>query len=689
MAKRATSAVLKGLNKEQRRAVRHGDGPLLVIAGAGTGKTKTLVHRVAHLIERGHDPARILLLTFTRRAAHEMLRRVDPLLRRLGRSRAGKNHQPASRKLWGGTFHATAARLLRIYGKAIGLDPSFTIHDRGDSEDLIDVLRTELELAKEDKRFPKKGTCMAIYSHCVNSQRPLDEVLDDHFGWCGDYDEDLKRLFSAYTDRKDDSAVLDYDDLLLFWHGILSDAKIGPQVRDRFDAVLVDEYQDTNRLQSEILFLLRPDGKGLTAVGDDAQSIYSFRAATVRNILDYPEQYPGTTILKLEQNYRSTQPILEATNFVIAQSQERYSKDLWSDREGGERPLLATCEDDDEQAEFLVRKILEHREAGIDLRQQAVLFRAAHNSMILEAELAHHDIPFVKYGGLRFVETAHVKDLMAFLRLAENFRDVVGGTRVLKLLPGVGPKKAAQLMNVLLEAEGDLECWEESKVPPATKAKWPKLLQLLRRLTRSQPMKLPLQVHAALKFYAPLLEVKYDNPEPRIRDLEQLEPLAAKFPDRRTMLAEIALDPPAANEEPSDAGVTQGDDFLVLSTGHSAKGLEWEVVYTISATDSNFPIGRANADPIQVEEERRLFYVALTRAKNWLYVSFPMRSYQPFRGESGDAYGFAQLTRFITKGVKRRFRRLTVTLSSDGDAGAPAAGNTRHRVRRRARSMWQ
>ncbi|MFV1965934.1 MAG: ATP-dependent helicase [Pirellulaceae bacterium] len=688
MAKQAISAVLKGLNREQRQAVRHGEDPLLVVAGAGTGKTKTLVHRVAHLIGRGTDPARILLLTFTRRAANEMLCRVDDLLWPLDRLRGRGETQRASRKVWGGTFHATAARLLRIYGTVIGLDPSFTIHDRGDSEDLIDGLRTELGLADTHTRFPKKGTCMAIYSHCVNSQEPIDRILAKHYAWCRDDVHDLKRLFDAYTDRKDESSVLDYDDLLLFWHEILSDSRIGPQIFERFDAVLVDEYQDTNRLQAEILQMLRPEGIGLTAAGDDAQSIYSFRAATVRNILDFPEQFPGTTIVKLEQNYRSTQSILEATNCVIASSKERHTKELWSNRDGGERPLLATCGDDDEQAEFLVRKVLEHCEAGAALRQQAVLFRAGQNSMTIEAELARHHIPFVKYGGLKFVETAHVKDLMAFLRLAENHRDVVAGTRVLKLLPGVGPKKAAQLMQTLMEAEGDFRCWVEDKMPPATKAKWPKFNQLLQRLTQARPLKLTSQVAAVRKFYTPLLEMKVDNPEPGIRDLEQLEQLAGRFPERRTLLTELALDPPATSEE--NPGQTNGDeDFLVLSTVHSAKGLEWDAVFIISATDANFPLGRANADTEQVEEERRLFYVALTRAKNWLCVCFPMRSYQPYRGESGDPYGLAQLTRFITKGVKRRFRKLTVTLSTD-DVEVPAPTHTkRHQVRQRVRSMWQ
>jgi DNA helicase-2/ATP-dependent DNA helicase PcrA len=689
MAKRATSAILKGLNREQRQAVRHGEGPLLVVAGAGTGKTNTLVHRVAHLIDGGIDPGKILLVTFTRRAARAMLSRVDGLLRQRSLARHREAVQPVSRKIWGGTFHATAARLLRIYGKAIGLDPAFTIHDRGDSEDLMDALRGDLGLAQSEPRFPKKGTCMAIYSHCVNSQEPLERIVAKHFPWCSDHVDDLKKLFLAYTDSKDETAVLDYDDLLLFWQGILADRRVGPLVRENFDAVLVDEYQDTNHLQAEILQMLRPGGTGLTAVGDDAQSIYSFRAATIRNILDFPEHFPGTTIIKLEQNYRSTQAILEATNCVIASSRQRYAKELWSNRDGAQRPLLATCVDEAEQAEFVVRKILEQSEAGVPLREQAVLFRAGHNSITLEAALAQHNIPFVKYGGLKFTETGHVKDLMAFLRLAENFRDTVAGTRALKLLPGVGPRRAAQFMQTLLSADGDVRSWLDERVPVAAEEMWPKFLQLLQRLTRARPPKLSSQVAAVRKFYVPLLEVKYDNWESRLRDLEQLEYLAEGFADRRLMLAEIALEPPVTSEKNTERAAPD-DDFLTLSTVHSAKGLEWDAVFVISATDSNFPLGRSNSDPDQVEEERRLFYVALTRAKNWLCVCFPMRSYQLYRGQaSGDPYGFAQLTRFLSKSAKRRFRKLTVTLTSS-DEEIPSPPHTRgNQVRQRTRSMWQ
>ncbi|HEV3005400.1 MAG TPA: ATP-dependent helicase [Pirellulales bacterium] len=686
--------LLRGLNAQQAQAAAHGDGPLLIIAGAGTGKTRTLVHRVAHLIERGIDPGRILLVTFTRRAAGEMLRRVDGLLRR---QTDAHDSQPApgrayanaiAKKLWGGTFHSVATRLLRAYGKSIGLEPAFTIHDRGDSEDLLSVVRTELGLAKTDKRFPKKGTCLAIYSHTVNSRRPLEDVLADVYPWCKDYTAELKRLFRAYVDRKEAASVLDYDDLLLFWRGLLADAQAGEIVRRRFDCVLVDEYQDTNHLQSEILQLLRPDGQGLTVVGDDAQSIYSFRAATVRNILDFPRQFPDTTVVKLEQNYRSVRPVLEAANQVIAQARERFTKDLWTEREAGQRPALVTCNDEDEQAEFLIERILEHREAGIDLRRQAVLFRTSHHSMVLEAELARHNIPFVKYGGLKFVETAHVKDLMAILRLAENPRDLVAGSRLLTLLPGIGPKRARQLMDILLTAGGKFDAWACVKPPPAADAVWPKLVALMISLAEMPATEVASQLHAARKFYAPLLDEKYDNTAPRQRDLEQLEQLAARFPDRAAMLAEIALDPPTTAED--WAGDPHLDeDYLVLSTIHSAKGLEWDAVYVIHASDGNIPSDMSTGSPAQIEEELRLFYVALTRAKDWLYVCFPQRYFHAFRGSRADRFGYAQLTRFLPKDIRTQFHcRVAAVLELDREADESQTAKARKCIRAEVKAMW-
>ncbi len=692
--------LLAGLNPQQRKAATHDQNPLLIVAGAGTGKTATLVHRVAWLIAGGVDPGRILLLTFTRRAAAEMLRRVDGLLHRLGR--------PGATRVWGGTYHATATRLLHRFGKSIGLPPQFTVHDRADSEDLMNVVRTDLNLAKTDKRFPKKGTCMAIYSRCVNARQKLDDALRNQFPWCQQWQDELKRLFDGYVDRKEAAGVFDYDDLLLYWQALVDDGRNLPSpigrgaggeggqkrpspadaIRKLFDCILVDEYQDTNILQAEILYGLSPEGRGLTVVGDDAQSIYAFRAATVRNILDFPKHYKNTAMVTLEQNYRSTQPILEATNRVIGLARERYTKNLWSERVEGERPKLVSCEDDADQAQYVIRRILEHREGGVDLRRQAVLFRASHHSILLEAELARANIPFQKFGGLKFIETAHVKDLMAFLRLAENPRDMVSGSRLLPLLPGIGPSKARQLMDMLLAAGGDFTVWVEWR-PPAGAAKlWPKFVALLSELTRTAD-DLPAQLGRVRKFYAPLLEAKYDNVEPRLRDLEQLELIASRYNSRPRMLLELTLDPPSSTQDLAGPP-SQDDDYLVLSTIHSAKGLEWDAVYVIHAADGNIPSDMATKNPEEIEEERRLFYVALTRAKNWLYVCHPLRYYWPGRS---DRNSFSQRTRFLPEKLLDCFDRCATdpldAEEDDDDFGGVSPHFTSRSIRRRAKDLWR
>jgi len=676
--------VLAALNGAQYDAVTHGDSPLLVVAGAGTGKTTTLAHRVAWHIANGVDPRRILLLTFTRRAAQEMTRRVDGILRRL---RGEDARLPGGGAVWGGTFHAMGTRLLRLHGASIALDPAFTILDRGDSEDLMGVVRSQLGMSRTDRRFPQKGTCMDIYSRTVNSQRPLEEVLRSSFPWCLEHGEDLRRLCAEYVERKLATGVLDYDDILLYWLGLLEDGAAGAEVRKRFDRVLVDEYQDTNALQARIVAMLRPDGSGVTVVGDDSQSIYSFRAADVRNILDFPAMFPGVEVLPLEQNYRSTQPILDATNHVIALAAERHEKNLWTARPGGEAPSVVTCNDEDEQTDFVIRRVLELRESGLLLKRQAVLFRATHHSLPLEMELQRRNIPYRKYGGLKFTETAHVKDLGAILRLAENPRDLSAGLRVLTLLPGVGPTTAQRLMDSLGEAGGDFLTWADLPAPvPAAKVAWASLVGLMISLTRPEPMDLPAQVHAVREVYAPLLERRYDNATARLRDLEQIERLAARFDDRLTLLADMALDPPSWAEELAGPAVLD-EDYLILSTVHSAKGLEWDAVYVIHAADGNFPSDMSTGSVEEIEEERRLFYVACTRAKDWLYVCFPLRYYKSPWNHT-DAHGYAQLTRFLADGPRAAFR------DESGGSGVEATDEpsdpavSGDALKGRLRAMW-
>jgi DNA helicase-2/ATP-dependent DNA helicase PcrA len=705
----ALESLLSGLNPQQRQAAEHGDGPLLIVAGAGTGKTTTLAHRVAALIARGVDPGRILMLTFTRRSAAELLRRVDSLLNRW-RSRAAEvsangladdlsqadgasvgrsvSSSLSTRDVWGGTFHAVASRLLRQHGKLIGLEPDFTILDRADAEDLLNALRSELQLPKTNKRFPLKGTCLDIYSRVVNTQLPLEKVLKESFPWVVDQIDGLKQLFAAFTDRKEQQQTLDYDDLLLFWHGLMTEPACGDVIRQKFDCVLVDEYQDTNTLQAEIVRGLSPTGTGLTAVGDDAQSIYSFRAATVRNILDFPRHFSGTTVLPLEQNYRSTEPILAATNRVIALAKEGHRKELWSSRRDGGPPRLVSCMDEVQQTDYVIEQILALRETGVMLKQQAVLFRAAHHSLQLEMELSRRNIPFHKFGGLKFVEAAHVKDMLAFLRLAENPRDSVSALRILLLLPGIGPKASSQLVEMLSSRNGDLSAWDSYKPPTATATHWPVFLALVKVLSgrHGKSVTLPVEIHHIRTFYAPLMEQKFDDAFTRMRDLEQLEEMSARFQSRSQFLSDMTLDPPSSTQDLA-ADPLLDEDWLTLSTIHSAKGLEWESVYVLHAADGNIPSDIATGSDAEIEEERRLFYVALTRAKSHLHVMHPQRYYFHAHHKS-DHHSYSQRTRFLPDELLPLFERVTVERPSEGKAGAAATGVTTAEIRKRIGRMW-
>jgi DNA helicase-2/ATP-dependent DNA helicase PcrA len=668
---------LSGLNEQQRSAATFGNDPLLIIAGAGTGKTNTLAHRVACLIDGGINPGRILLLTFSRRAAAEMGRRVETILA----SGASKSASAAGSRIWGGTFHSVANRLLRVHCKSMGLGENFTVIDRSDTEDLLNEVRSEIGLDKGNVRFPRKATCLSIYSRCVNAQEPIDATLRGHFPWCNGFDDDLKRLFQAYVAGKQEQNILDYDDLLLYWFHLMQEPSLAEEVSRRFDAVLVDEYQDTNALQATILQKLCPEGHGLTVVGDDAQSIYSFRAATVHNILDFPKAYPAATVLKLEQNYRSVQPILDATNAVIAMCPHRYNKDLFSHRTSRQKPRLVNLVDEDQQCDYVIRRCLEHLEAGIPLKKQAVLFRAAHHSDALEVELSRRNIPFVKYGGLKFLEAAHVKDVLSILRLAENPRDTTSAFRVLQLLDGVGPAHARRAIAHLAASGHSLESWERFLPPPAATGQWAAFVGMLQRIA---PDTLPLseQVAQVRQFYAPVLERRYDQSQVRARDIEQLEQIARNFGSRSQMLSDLTLDPPASTQDLSGPPLRE-EDYLILSTIHSAKGCEWDCVYVIHAADGNIPSDMSTGDAEQVEEERRLFYVALTRAKDFLEVCFPLRYYQK---KWSDRHSYAQLTRFLPEGILERFER--VSLDPKLPKADQAFAGPSVDVRRKVASMW-
>jgi DNA helicase II / ATP-dependent DNA helicase PcrA len=682
------AAYLDKLNPDQRRAVEHGLGaaedsrPLLIIAGAGSGKTSTLAHRVAHIVVNGGDPRRILLMTFSRRAAADMTRRAERIV---GAALGASAAVPLA---WSGTFHSIGARLLREYAGEIGLSPAFTIHDRGDAADLMNLVRHELGFSKTKSRFPMKATCLAIYSRAVNCEAPLEEVLANSFPWCCGWEAELRKLFAAYVEAKQRQNVLDYDDLLLYWAQMMAEPALATDVGARFDHVLVDEYQDTNRLQASILLALKPDGHGLTVVGDDAQSIYSFRAATVRNILDFPEQFrPPAQIVTLERNYRSTQPILSASNAVIDLAAERFTKNLWSDRGSAERPQLVAVRDETDQANYVVERVLENRETGIALRAQAVLFRASHHSGPLEVELTRRNIPFVKYGGLKFLEAAHVKDVLACLRFIENPRDRMAGFRVLQLLPGIGPASAARLLDEV-EAAGSLTALADFSPPPRAAEDWPPFLALVRRLCEHGPG-WPAELAAVRLWYEPHLERIHEDAALRAADLIQLEQIATGYVSRQQFLTELTLDPPEATSDLAGAPLLD-EDYLILSTIHSAKGQEWTAVFVLNAVDGCIPSDLATGTDAEIEEERRLLYVAMTRAKDQLDLIVPQRFYTHQQASRGDRHVYACRTRFIPASMLALFAaRSWPTALATAETASAARPQARVDIGARLRRMWR
>jgi DNA helicase-2/ATP-dependent DNA helicase PcrA len=651
------AAAFASLNDRQREAVWHGigpqadpavpgGGPLLVIAGAGSGKTMTLAHRVANLVLHGADPQRILLLTFSRRAAAEMERRVGSVLQKVLGFTASTQ---APSLPWAGTFHGIGARLLREHAALIGLDESFTIHDRGDAEDLMGLVRHGLGLSSTVKRFPMKGTCLGIYSRCVNTQASIAEVLKEAFPWCAEWEEDLKRLFGAYVEAKQQQNVVDYDDLLLFWSDMAADTGLAQMLSERFDYVLVDEYQDTNRLQASILLGMKPDGRGLAVVGDDAQSIYSFRGATVRNILDFPKAFtPPARIVTLDRNYRSVQPILDVSNAVIARAAERHAKKLWTERTSTRRAELVVVPDEIQQARWVADRALAYREGGVRLTAQAVLFRASSHSAALELELARRNIPFVKFGGLKFLEAAHVKDLLGVLRFVQNPRGRLAGFRTLQLLPGLGAATATRLLDAM-DAAADPGAALASFVPrPALAGDWAGFAALYTALRDPAQSSWPGDVERALAWYAPHLERLHEDAETRRADLEQLARLASGHASRERFLAELTLDPPEATSDQS--GVPGLDeDYLILSTIHSSKGQEWTSVSVLNVVDGCIPSDMATGSDEDIEEERRLLYVAMTRARDHLHLLVPHRFYITQQTPRGDSHLYAARSRFINE----------------------------------------
>ncbi|MDO9094237.1 MAG: ATP-dependent helicase [Rubrivivax sp.] len=660
-------AALAGLNAEQRAAATHPaqDRALLVLAGAGTGKTSTLAARVAWLVQQGADPQRLLLITFSRRAAGEMATRAGRLLHRV----AGLPPSVAPPHLpWCGTFHSVAARLLREDARHIGLAEGFTVLDRGDAEELMAQARQAQGLAETTgrTRFPLAATCVAMHSRCINTRAPLAEVLREHFPWCAMHEAALASLFAAYAAAKAAQHSLDFDDLLLAWWHLLQAPAAAARLRARFDHVLVDEVQDVNALQADIVHALRPGGQGLTAVGDDAQAIYAFRGADPQHLRALPGRCtPQALVLTLTQNYRSTPAILAAANAVIAEAAEGHALQLHSRRTDGLRPRIVTVADEAAEARGVADAVLAEREAGVLLRRQAVLFRTATHSAALELELVRRHVPFVKYGGLRFLEAAHVKDVLAVLRWADNPAARGAAARCARLVPGLGPASVARL----LEGGADLTAFTP---PPAARAGWAALAALMHQL-RAAPA-WPADLALAIHWYQTHLERLFDDARVRRGDLDTLLRLAATQGSRSRFVTELTLDPPAATGD--EAGPPhRDDDYLVLSTLHSAKGQEWSAVHLLRMVDGCMPADMATGRAAEIEEERRLLYVGMTRAKDSLTLWVPQRLHVTQQRAWGDRHLYAPRTRFIGDALLAHFDHAVLTppdaTGPTMEAGAP------------------
>ncbi len=693
----STAEVFERLNEAQREAVLYGEprtpaglqsGPLLIIAGAGTGKTATLAHRVANLLLAGVAAERVLLLTFSRRAAVEMTRRAQAVVADVLACGAQPSAMPGNLNLpWSGTFHAIGNRFIRQYANRLGLDASFNVLDRSDAADLMDLVRHRLGLSKKEQRFPRKDTCLAIYSHRVNTRGSLKQTLEMAYPWCLPWEDQLAGLCRAYVETKLEQQVLDYDDLLLYWQVMMQDGALAAEVGAQFDHVLVDEYQDTNCLQAEILHRLKPSGSGLTVVGDDAQSIYSFRAATVENILGFPGQFdPEAHVVTLRDNYRSTQPILGAANQLMSEASRQYRKDLVAVRGNGQRPRYVTVLDDQSQADYVVEHVLDCRERGCELRRQAVLFRNADHSATLELELTRRNIPYVKYGGLKFFETAHVKDLLSVLRWADNPRNRVAAFRILKLLPGMGPVNAERTCDAFEASGFSWEALAAHPVPSASREAWTGLVRLMSAISGSEAS-WEGQLARVRAWYEPRLENLYEHLQARHNDLDQLERLAMRYTTRESFVTELTLDPPQA------VGDFAGDplldeDYLVLSTVHSAKGQEWESVYLLNVTDGSFPSEFSTARPELVEEERRLLYVAMTRAKSELHLLAPVRFYVTQQAPGGGRYVHGARSRFMSRQVLDAFDQVSWPTQAGAGGGDARRKGPPIDVASRLRGMW-
>jgi DNA helicase-2/ATP-dependent DNA helicase PcrA len=610
----------KELNPSQLEAVNLTQGPLLVIAGAGSGKTRTLTYRVARLVEEGISPASILLLTFTRKAAQEMLKRATELL------------DDRCKRVAGGTFHSFAYAVLRKYSSKVGFENGFSIIDRADSEDLISIMRKAMTGTSRSGSLPRKQTLANIFSRAVNKDVSVEDIV------LNDYPQFIRHLAAiheiskAYQRQKAENNFMDYDDLLIYLEMLL---KKYTDVRDNicktYQYLMVDEYQDTNKIQAQIIYLLAGNHGNVMVVGDDSQSIYAFRGANFENIMRFPEIFPKTRTIQLEENYRSVEPILKLTNVIIERATRKYSKNLFTRKPGGALPLLIKAENENSQSRFVVKKIEKLYGSGVPLNQIAVLFRASFHSFDLEIELAREGIPFVKVGGFKFVESAHIKDVLAHLKVLFNPYDRIGWYRILLLLDNIGPKTALDIYETILAENSGYTGFVKTKLKAGRSKGLDKLKQLFSDID-SRPMTVAQMGEAVVKYYLPVLKKKYDDHPKRTRDLEHLVTIMERYHNLEPFLIDMALEPPNTSVNDTLLSGDLPDNRLVLSTVHSAKGLEWHTVFIIWALDGRFPSIHSLHDETELEEELRLIYVAATRAKENLFFTYPTQIYDRMSG---------------------------------------------------------
>ncbi len=608
------------LNQQQLEAVKTFSGPVLCIAGAGSGKTRTLIYRVARMIETGINPDGILLLTFTRKAARNMLNRVSELIGESGRRVAG------------GTYHSFAAMMLRQYGHYLDLRPNFSIIDESDSGDIINLIRADLGLNRKETRFPQKKTLLEIFSRHINLEKPIESIISEHYQHFSEHTEDIKKIYRNFNEYKENNFLLDYDDLLIYLLRLLRDKQDARNtINDRFRYVMADEYQDTNGLQARITLLLGGTRRNIMVVGDDAQSIYSFRGALISNIIEFPRHFPDCSIIKLERNYRSSSNILGAANSLMKHSREGFAKTLFTLREEGEKTALVSCEDDEEQALFVAARILELREQGVSLNQMAVLFRSSFHAYQLELELKRRNIPYVKWGGFKFLESGHLKDIIAHMRVVQNPQDQVSWLRILLLIEGIGTQSATEIFNTIKNQTDPFD-FSACKVRPKAKEGLIALKKFLRRaleLASEKPSKI---LDLAAEYYFPIMKRHFDDYPRRMKDIDALAVICGRFSRLGEFLAEMALEPPRDASDNNLSGKDNDDEQLILSTIHSAKGLEWHSVFIIQALEGRFPSFNAIKAGENLEEERRLMYVAMTRAKQNLAIVHPKTVWDPSTG---------------------------------------------------------